>query len=88
MACPNAIRLQHAGTATTLFRRDLAKQTAEWAWNFVQPSPNGKWLLLEDTSDFCGNPTWADFLPAGGGSLQPAFPGPSVSEALGWLPDN
>ena len=87
-ACPNAITRQVNGVTTTLFQRSLGKQVSEWAWNFVQPSPDGKWLLVEDSAGFCGNPTWADFLPAGGGALQAAFPGALTSEALGWLPDN
>lgn len=85
-ACPNSIVLDRSGASTTLFRRNLGGQMKAWGWYFLQPSPDGKWLMLEDAMGACGTATWVDFLPANGGRLLPGFPGPYVSEALGWLP--
>lgn len=90
-ACPNTIVLRKAGgSSSVVFRRHLGK----WAfggtsWVFVEPSPDGKWLLTQDAYGACGIATWAYFVRAGGGGqLIPAFPGAYTSEALGWLPDN
>lgn len=90
LACPNSIVLRKGrGPATTLLRRNLGKLgSLARSWIFVQPSPNGKWLLTQDAFGACGLATWAYFLPARGGSLVSAFPGSYTSEALGWLPDN
>jgi hypothetical protein len=89
-ACPNSIRRRTAhGATTTVFRRHLVKGDASSrSWAFAQPSPNGKWLLLQDVSAACGLPSWTSFVPTKGGRLWPAFPGDYFSEALGWLPDN
>jgi hypothetical protein len=54
----------------------------------VQPSPNRKWLLLEDAFGACGTATWAEFQPSSGGALVSAFQDAQSSQALGWLPDN
>ena len=57
-------------------------------WGLVAPSPDGRWLLLEDAETSCGTATWADFLPASGGNLVPAMPDAQTTEALGWLSDS
>jgi hypothetical protein len=89
-ACPNSIVLHKAnGSTQSVLQRHLGKISAEsWSWVFAQPSPNGKWLLLQDAFGACGLPTWAYFVPSRGGPLWSAFPGDYTSEALGWLPDN
>ena len=87
-ACPKTIRLRTANGATrTVFHRHLAFGGRSWV--FAQPSPNGKWLLLQDAYGACGIATWSYFVPTrGGGPLWSAFAGAYTSEALGWLPDN
>jgi hypothetical protein len=89
-ACPKVIRLHRTrGATVTVLRRHLGKiSTESRSWVFAQPSPNGKWLLLQDAYGACGIATWAYLLPSRGGSLLSAFPGAYTSEALGWLPDN
>jgi hypothetical protein len=89
-ACPNSISLRTAhGGAHPVFHGHLGKKSlGGTSWVFVQPSPNRKWLLLQDVTGACGGPTWAYFLPTKGGPLWQAFPGNYFSEALGWLPDN
>jgi hypothetical protein len=87
-ACQNTIRLHTAhGATVTVLHRHLPKLSGR-SWLLVQPSPNGKWLLLQDAFGACGLVTWAYTLPSRGGSLRSAFPGAYTSEALGWLPDN
>jgi hypothetical protein len=89
-ACANSIvRRGAGGRAVTLLRRHVQNGLAAYTdWGLVSPSPDGKWLLLEDQMSSCGTATWADFLPAGGGQLVRALPQAFASEALGWLPDN
>jgi len=89
-ACPNLIVLHRAdGSAVTVLRRHLPKSaTAYRGWYFVQPSPDGKWLLLEDALGACGTATWAEFQHGNGGPVFSAFPDAVSSQALGWLPDN
>lgn len=90
-ACGSAITLRRPNqAATTLFRRpadDFIDR--DGVWTALQPSPNGRWLLLENANEICSTFTKAEFLPARGGRLAEVFPGsPADSEALGWLPDN
>lgn len=89
-ACPNSIvRSAADGGAVTLLHRHVQNGLAAYTdWGLVSPSPDGKWLLLEDQMSSCGTATWADFLPARGGKLARALPQASASEALGWLPDS
>ncbi len=91
-ACTRAITLRTAqGAVTTILRRDPRDQLDIYntAWTFLQPSPDGRWLLLEDTIEACSVATWVEFMPAHGGSFSEIFPGSSMSsQALGWLPDN
>lgn len=93
-ACGISITVRRAHRpAATLFRLPAEARftiDAETVWTFLQPSPNGRLLLLEEANETCSLYTKADFLPAhGGGTLALVFPGsPNDSEALGWLPDN
>jgi hypothetical protein len=89
-ACAESIvRRSAGGAAVTLLHRTIPNGLAAYtAWGLVSPSPDGKWLLLEDQMSSCGTATWADFLPANGGQLTRALPQTFASEALGWLPDN
>jgi hypothetical protein len=89
-ACAESIvRRSSKGAAVTLLHRKIPNGLAAYtAWGLVSPSPDGKWLLLEDQMSSCGTATWADFLPANGGSVTRALPQAFASEALGWLPDN
>jgi hypothetical protein len=91
-ACGGSITVHHAqGAGTTVFRRPGDPNTAPFfnAWTFLQPSPNGRWLLLEETAEACSTYSWVEFMPAHGGRLASIFPGsPVSSSALGWLPDN
>lgn len=91
-ACPNSIVLDQAdGSSVPLLRRHLPTfkgQVPYRGWYFVQSSPNGKWVLLEDAFGACGVATWAEFQPVGGGGPVAAFPDAVSSQALGWLPDN
>jgi hypothetical protein len=87
-ACQNSVVRHDAnGASATVFQRSQLKDPFA-AWNLVQQSPDGKWLLLEDSFGACGIATWADFLPSGGGQLQSAFADATSSQALGWLPDS
>jgi hypothetical protein len=88
-ACPNTISFREArGSRSTLLRRHLGKFANGRSWVFLQPSPNGRWLLAEDAYGACGIASWAYFLPSHGGELAFAFPAAYISQALGWLPDN
>ena len=89
-ACAESIVLRGAdGSSRTLLQRTIPNGLARFTdWGLVSPSPDGKWLLLEDQMSSCGTATWADFLPAGGGHLTRALPQAFASEALGWLSDN
>lgn len=91
-ACTRAITLQTAhGAASTILRQDPTDQSTIYntAWTFLQPSPDGRWLLLEVATEACSVATWVEFLPAHGGSFSEIFPGSDrSSQALGWLPDN
>jgi hypothetical protein len=90
-ACGGSITLRRPHRpAATLFRDPVEDFEADGVWTFLQLSPNGRWLLLENANETCSFYTKAEFLPArGGGSDAEVFPGsPTSSEALGWLPDN
>lgn len=87
-ACANSIvRSGSGGDAVTVLHRHV--QDAPYrSWSLVTPSPDGKWLLLEDKEGACGVATWAYFLRSSGGRLVEALPQAFASEALGWLPDS
>jgi hypothetical protein len=91
-ACTRAITLHKAHEApVTILRRDPRDQLDIYntAWTFLQPSPDGRWLLLEGVTEACSVASWAEFMPARGGPFSLVFPGSGrSSEALGWLPDN
>jgi hypothetical protein len=89
-ACGYSIRLRRAhAAATTILRRPLNTFESDSVWTFLQRSPNGRWLLLEEANETCSPYTLAEFLPARGGQLALGFPRSNTSsEALGWLPDN
>jgi hypothetical protein len=91
-ACSRGITLRPAhGAATTILREDPRDQETIYntAWTFLQPSPNGKWLLLEDSTEACSFAWWVEFMSVRGGSFSELFPGSNMSSfALGWLPDN
>jgi len=89
VACPGSVSLRpRLGKTSTLLRRTAPPKGMWPGWGLVAPSPDGRWLLLEDAETSCGTATWADFLPASGGNLVPAMPDAQTTEALGWLSDS
>jgi hypothetical protein len=90
-ACSHSITVRRAhGPAAVVFHRPFTNSLEDDnTWAFVQPSPDGRWLLLEEANETCSYYSWAEFMPARGGNLAPIFPGsPINSVPLGWLPDN
>ncbi len=89
-ACGTSITVHRAHRAArTIYRQRPNTFEADDVWAFLQPSPNGRWLLLEYANETCSYFTLAGFMPARGGSFTQIFPGSSTNaEAFGWLPDN
>ena len=57
-------------------------------WAVLDPSPDGRWLLLEQDLYSCGTASTAKLVRSSGGTPIPAIPRTRRSYALGWLPDN
>jgi hypothetical protein len=89
-ACGTSITVRRAHhTPSTIYRQRPNTFEADDTYTFLQPSPNGRWLLLEYANETCSYFTLAGFMPARGGSFNQIFPGSSTNaEAFGWLPDN
>jgi hypothetical protein len=89
-ACGYDITLRRAhGAASTIYRYPRNTFEGSSTWTFLQRSPNGRWLLLENANETCSYYTLAGFMPAHGGSFTEVFPGSSTNAvAFGWLPDN
>jgi hypothetical protein len=87
VACPGSVSVvQRDGSRTTLIR---GKHVAG-GWGFLEPSPDGRTLLLELDEFGCGIYPRAVFLSATGRLDFPvprSFETAVESEPLGWLPD-
>src|SRR5205823_953888 len=75
IACPTGIvRRNVSGAMTTLVRtKNDPSGHVQIGWSFLEPSPNGKTLLVEEDFYACGMIRQPSFLPVGGGQLQDAF---------------
>jgi hypothetical protein len=92
VACEDSIVLVRPdGSRTTLLRQNVAKTLGQ-RWTFLEPSPNGRTLLLEQDQYACGT-SRQTYLLSAAGKLEPVtgrvLGAEDVqSEPLGWLSDN
>jgi hypothetical protein len=66
----------------------VAEAPAGYTWSRVRPSPDGRWLLAEATTDDCDN-GMAALGPADGSEDPTTLVGDALTDghAVGWLPD-